>query len=157
VQQYGPPAEVFHRPANTFVASFIGSPPMNLLPMTIQRDDGQAALVAGSLRYTPSTPRLQRLLTQAPRPNVVLGVRHTAIPLAHGVNGGGGTLTGEIYTIEPTGDVTYVHVRLGEHRIIASTPDVNYNAPVGAPVVLTLDEEQVHIFDAETTQSLGHV
>ncbi|MBL8130452.1 MAG: TOBE domain-containing protein, partial [Anaerolineae bacterium] len=154
LQQYGTPDEVFHHPANTFVASFIGSPPMNLLSMIITRDGDRFVLQGRGTQYAPVTPRLQGILARAPKQNVVLGIRHTAMPLALNGSGSGGTIQGEIYTIEPTGDVTFVHVRLGEQMVIASTTDISYRARPGDPVALRLDEDHIHIFDAESTASL---
>jgi ABC-type sugar transport system ATPase subunit len=50
IQQLAPPGEVFGRPANLFVAGFVGSPPMNLFKATLERDDGHLLAVAGELR-----------------------------------------------------------------------------------------------------------
>ncbi|MBK8024065.1 MAG: ABC transporter ATP-binding protein [Chloroflexi bacterium] len=154
LQQYATPNEIFHHPANTFVASFIGSPPMNLLSMAVTREGDQYALLGRGTRYVPSSPRVQSILARAPKPSVVLGIRHTAMPLALNGHAGGSTIPGEIYTIEPTGDVTFVHVKLGEQLVISSTTDTSYRARPGDPIALRLDEEQIHIFDAESTASL---
>ncbi len=157
LQQYGTPHEVFHRPATTFVASFLGSPPMNLLSMRILHEDGQYKLSGRSIEYTPQSARLQAILARAPRPDVVLGVRHTAMPLAlNGDASSANVIPGSIYTVEPTGDVTFVHVKLGDHLVISSTSDSTYTARTGEPVALKLDEDQLHIFDAETTTTLIH-
>jgi ABC-type sugar transport system ATPase subunit len=56
--------------------------------------------------------------------------------------------------VEPTGDITFVHVKLGDQLVISSTPDAAYSARTGEPIALKLDEEQIHIFDADSTTSL---
>jgi multiple sugar transport system ATP-binding protein len=157
LQQYATPTEVFHHPANIFVASFIGSPPMNLISTRIVHEDGQYKLSGQTMEYVPQSERVQSILARAPRPDVVLGVRHTAVPLAlNGDAASANTIPGTIYTVEPTGDVTFVHVKLGDHHVISSTNDANYTARLGDPIALKLDEEQIHIFDAETTTTLIH-
>jgi multiple sugar transport system ATP-binding protein len=151
LQQYGSPHEVFHRPANTFVASFMGSPSMNLLPASIVQENGHCRLVSDAFQYAPQSPSVQALLRSAPHKNVILGVRHTAIPLLPATSEG---IRGEVYTVEPTGDVTFVHVKLGEHLITISTDDIDYRVQMGESVGLNFDEAHLHLFDAETSQAL---
>jgi multiple sugar transport system ATP-binding protein len=64
-----------------------------------------------------------------------------------------GTIPSRVYTVEPTGDITYVHVFLGESFIIVSvTPDVRLRAD--QPVWIEFDQERLHLFDATTEQAL---
>ena len=58
-------------------------------------------------------------------------------------------MEGRIYTVEPTGDLTYVHVKLGEHLLVASA-DAGFRADPDAPIWITFDQEHLHLFDAET-------
>jgi multiple sugar transport system ATP-binding protein len=154
LQQYGTPTDVFHHPANTFVASFIGSPPMNLVQVRIRHEDDKYALTSPAINYVPQSSRVQSILARAPHQDVVLGIRHTAIPLHPNATANGSSIPGEIYTVEPTGDITFVHVKLGDQLVISSTPDAAYKARMGEPIALKLDEEQIHIFDADSTASL---
>jgi multiple sugar transport system ATP-binding protein len=153
LQQYGTPAEVFHAPANTFVAGFIGSPPMNLIPMSITHENGHYTLSSPHMRYTPQTPRIQSLLEKSPNRNVVVGVRHTAIPLVTSA-AANGSIPGQIYTIEPTGDITFVHVQVGDHLFTASTNDMNFEAQIGDQIAMQFDERYLHVFDADTTGAI---
>jgi multiple sugar transport system ATP-binding protein len=152
LQQYGSPHEVFHTPANTFVASFIGSPPMNLVSMSLSSENGHHKLRSSHMGFTPQTEGLQNLLRNAPRPDVVVGVRHTAIQLADPDEKTG--IHGEIYTIEPTGDITFVHVQVGDHLFTASTTDTSFSAKIGENIALRFDERHLHVFDAESTVAL---
>jgi multiple sugar transport system ATP-binding protein len=71
--QIGPPMEVYRRPANTFVAGFLGSPPMNLLPADLERSaQGRLSLRIG--RQTVSVPREWNALMEGPS-KVVFGIR----------------------------------------------------------------------------------
>ena len=58
-----------------------------------------------------------------------------------------------IYTVEPTGDLTYVHVKLGDHLLVAST-EAGFRADPDSPLWITFDQEHLHLFDAETEQLL---
>jgi len=156
VQQYGTPTDVFHHPANTFVASFIGSPPMNLINASVVHENGQYGLKNSNIHYIPQSARVQAVLARAPSQDVVVGIRHTAMPLALNGHAKENTIMGEIYTVEPTGDTTFVHIKLGDQHVISSTPDASYMARTGDAIALKLDEDHLHIFDAESTTSLIH-
>ena len=98
VQQIGTPDEIYGDPANTFVAGFIGSPPMNLVPGTVEN----GVFTAPGIRV----PGLPVTGTQA----VTLGVR----PEDCHVTDGEGHLNGTVYGVEPTGDVTFLTLAAGE-------------------------------------------
>jgi multiple sugar transport system ATP-binding protein len=150
LQQYGTPDEIYNEPVNTFVAGFIGSPAMNLLrghPVTegdevaIVGDDGwRLPLAAGPAR---------RALASSGQ--VIVGVRHRHMPLS--LESVPGWMEGRIYTVEPTGDLTYVHIQLGSHLLVASA-DADFRAAPDSPIWLTFDQEHLHLFDAETEQLL---
>ena len=61
-----------------------------------------------------------------------------------------------IYTVEPTGDLTYVHINLGNSVIVASAP-MDFRGTPDDKVWLTFDQDHIHLFDAETEQALGSV
>jgi ABC-type sugar transport system ATPase subunit len=127
VQQIGTPSEVYERPANTFVARFIGAPSMNLIPAVGQGDrsllDGLGAPVAvsGSGAYT-------------------LGVRPNDVRL------GEGPLTGTIDVVEALGDETIVHLDLGPHRLVARAATAAWKPGQAVPVGFGT----VHRFDRDS-------
>jgi len=150
LQQYGSPDEIFNRPRNTFVAGFIGSPAMNLLPgqvsvvddqVGITGEDGWTFALAGELG--------RRALTSGGQ--VQLGVRHGHVRLSLAPEPG--WMEGRVYTVEPTGDLTFVHVQLGKHLLVASTSP-EWRAQPDVPIWITFDQDHVHVFDAETEQRL---
>jgi multiple sugar transport system ATP-binding protein len=149
LQQYATPDEVFHKPANSFVAGFMGSPPMNLIPATIEQENGTSYLSGNGFRFAPKSPRLQNILRTAPNRNLIIGVRHTGIVLKPTE---GEMITAEVYTVEPTGDLTFVHVRLGEHLLTASAP--HFVGHMGDPVKIQFSDSHIHLFDADTTVAL---
>ena len=81
----------------------------------------------------------------------MLGARHSTINLYKEAHPG--AIEGRIYTVEPTGDITYAHVYLGTALVVVSVaPDVKL-AP-DDQVWLEFDQENLHLFDGETKQAL---
>jgi multiple sugar transport system ATP-binding protein len=148
LQQYDDPERIFEAPVNTFVAGFVGSPAMNLLKGEIR--DGTVESAEG-WRLALS-PRNARRAGAAPSRSVTVGARHSAIHLAE--NGAADSVPGRVYTVEPTGDITYVHVRLGEAVIIVSVPPSRRLEP-DQPVGVVFDQERLHLFDGDSGQALA--
>jgi multiple sugar transport system ATP-binding protein len=134
------------------VAGFIGSPSMNLLPVTLIQENGHYRLQNDNFRFVPQSSRIQAVLASAPSQNLFLGVRHTSIPmLPVGTPEG---IPAQVYTVEPTGDVTFVHLQIGNQLITASTDDPHFQAQTGENLVVKFDENRLHLFDAETSLTL---
>ena len=151
LQQYDTPERVFENPVNTFVAGFVGSPSMNLIPARVVSEGTGAALEGPEgWRYALS-PETARKALAARSSKIILGARHSTIALsAHET---AGAVPGSVYTVEPTGDITYMHVRLGAASIVVSVPPGIRFAP-NAPVWITFDQQKLHLFDDETGMSL---
>jgi multiple sugar transport system ATP-binding protein len=107
IVQMGSPLEVYRRPATTFVANFLGSPPMNLLPVRVEADEG-LRLVGSGFRL-PVPP----VLVEHVRPgqSLRLGVRPEHILL--GENGDDDAIHGTLYAVEPLGPESLVTILLG--------------------------------------------
>jgi sn-glycerol 3-phosphate transport system ATP-binding protein len=140
MEQIGTPDEVYHRPATTFVASFIGSPPMNLIK-------GQAE---GS-RFTAAGQTLA-LPAAAPRAGeLILGLRPEHTALVRNV-GTGWQL--KVEALEMLGAERLVYGRLGD-TLFTVRLDATVEPPkVGDIVSLQAAPEQIHWFDASTTQRI---
>jgi multiple sugar transport system ATP-binding protein len=157
LQQYASPDEIFNRPVNTFVAGFIGSPAMNMLTGRFVPGDGGGEVVGEGWRVPLSAANARR--AAASGGTVVVGVRHNHVRLTRGAAVGAGrppdgaVQPGRIYTVEPTGDVTFVHLRLGEQILIASV-DPGFRANLDETVGVTFDQDHLHLFDAETGMAL---
>ena len=151
LQQYDTPERVFENPVNTFVAGFVGSPSMNLIPARVVSEGTGAALEGPEgWRYALSPENARKALA-ARSSKIILGARHSTIALsAHET---AGAVPGSVYTVEPTGDITYMHVRLGAASIVVSVPPGIRFAP-NAPVWITFDQQKLHLFDDETGMSL---
>ena len=122
LQQYDAPARVFGNPLNTFVAGFVGSPAMNLVEATAVDSGGAVVLEGGDGWRLPLAPENARKALSAASSKITLGARHSTIRLHREAQDG--AIAGRIYTIEPTGDLTFVHVRLGAATVIVSVPPI---------------------------------
>ncbi|KLK92612.1 ABC transporter ATP-binding protein [Microvirga vignae] len=138
IQQSGTPAEIYARPANTFVAAFIGSPPMNLMSGT--GSEGVFVHPAGQVEI-PSVPRGQ----------VTLGVRSEDIRI---VGPGQGHMTGVVFSSELLGDTTLIGVTVGPDLVnVKVGPEGGMR--IGEPVSLLFDSKSLHVFDAEGQRLSG--
>jgi len=150
LQQVGTPLEVYNRPANLFVARFLGSPSMNFVPCEVTSDGGRAVLVAPSFRY--SLEGAARALGEtAPDREVVLGVRPEDIRVAT-VDPGSG-LGGRVELMESLGSENIVYATIGGVRLVATT-DPNFVVQPGDAVWLDFDATKLHLFDPVTERTL---
>jgi multiple sugar transport system ATP-binding protein len=127
IQQFADPDTVYNRPANLFVARFMGAPPMNTLPARIEAAAGGVRAVVGQGETAVSLPLPAAFAAQAGR-EVVLGLRPECIAEEDRRFGHGGervTLELPVEMTEPTGAETIVLARLGGERALARvSPDV---------------------------------
>ncbi len=142
VQQVGTPLELYDRPANTFVAGFLGSPPMNFL---------EAEVADGQLRGGGFSFRLPGWAGSIARgASVVLGIR----PEDFAFGEQPGATPAAITLVEPMGSSTIVFTHLGENLVAIET-DKHTDLRVGSPVALDIDPERIHVFDAASGGSLA--
>ena len=151
LQQVAAPEDLYERPASTFVAGFLGSPGMNLLPGKIVRgvDDGLTVEVAGG--SVPLPPPLRT--AGAGAGEVVLGLRPESLRLDSL-----GPLQAEVTIVELLGAETHVICSTpdGSRLIVRQPPQAAKPAP-GDQVRIALDPDPaaLHLFDAVSTQRLA--
>ena len=151
LQQYDRPERVFENPVNLFVAGFVGSPAMNFLKTRVASNGTGVVLEGADGWRIALSPRNARRALAASSPEVWMGARHSTLRLSPGA--AAAAIPGQVYTVEPTGDVTYVHVRLGAETVIASVPPHAQLVP-NQPIWLAFDQEKLHLFDAATGSTL---
>ena len=151
MQQYDTPKNVFGHPVNTFVASFVGSPAMSLVAATVQQQGDEVELTGPSGWRLALSPENARKALSASTKAVVLGARHSTITLHHSAVPA--AVPCKVYTVEPTGDVTFVQVHLDQSIVIVSL-DPNAPIAVDQPVWLEFDQARLHLFDGVTQQAL---
>jgi multiple sugar transport system ATP-binding protein len=139
VEQSGSPLEVYDRPANQFVAGFIGSPSMNFLPGVLRRSGGEARveLLEGISLPAPAGTSGQD------GQQVIYGTRPEHIELANGNEG----VASEVVVVEPTGADTQVFTKIAGVEVTSVFRDRHAFRP-GEVIRLRPDATRAHLFDA---------
>jgi multiple sugar transport system ATP-binding protein len=139
IQQLGTPSDIYDRPANTFVAGFIGSPAMNLLSGEISggKFRGPQVEIAG-LASKISGP-------------VTLGYRAEDAELSHDSKG---EIRGAAYSVELLGDVTSVTIRVGNGFATVRAPK-EFRANIGENLGIRIKPKICHLFDSQSGQRIG--
>lgn len=155
IQQVGTPMEVYRHPANLFVAGFLGTPPMSLVPCELARRDGRLQATSGG--FTVELPqRVTAALSARGAPSsVVVGLRPESLRVALSQPPGPeAALTAEVYAVEPLGDENIVDLRIGAIALRARTAPA-LRPQAGQQVWVTPSSAEVHVFDPQTEQAIG--
>src|SRR5690606_29316094 len=145
IMQAGTPLEIYRRPANTFVASFIGNPPMNLLPCRI---DGNTVLIAG---VYPISAASFNLPAKSSGESLTLGIRPEHIRLEPASTPEG--IPGDVYVVQTLGSESLIIVRVGEHLI--SIRLFSYEVPELPPKVWLVQDYTRAFFYGENGDLLS--
>ena len=137
IQQIGTPDEIYNEPETTFVADFIGSPPMNLMEGVLS--DG---------RFTAPGVTVNGLADRG-EGKVTLGVRPEDCRIA----GDDAHLEGTVFGVEPTGDITYLTVKAGD-RLIEVKADRTYRADLERPERISFDPDRLYLFETDSGRRL---
>ena len=149
LQQVAPPRELYERPANAFVAGFIGNPPMNLFPTRVSVDDRGRVVIDLGRQSVPVCGAPARAAA------VTAGLRPEALRLVP-AGAAEGAVRAVVEHLECLGHETQAHLRIGGDggvRLIARVRGMPGLAK-GAPVAVQIDPEQVHLF-GEDGRALG--
>jgi multiple sugar transport system ATP-binding protein len=144
VEQIGEPLNLYDKPANLFVAGFIGSPAMNFIEATIQRNGSASAVAADGTRL-PLPPTAGGRDGQ----KVVYGIRPEHLDLTDGVNG----LPAEVVVVEPTGAEILVFTHLAGQEIAVVFKERHLFSP-GDKISLIPHAGTIHLFDKETGERI---
>ncbi|WP_182086558.1 sn-glycerol-3-phosphate ABC transporter ATP-binding protein UgpC [Aureimonas sp. ME7] len=142
VEQMGAPLDLYDRPANTFVAGFIGSPAMNFVHGRIAAEGGAPVFVSDGGAHLPLGDRV----AEAGRA-VTYGIRPEHIDVAPG------GIPARISVLEPTGSETQIFAKVGTDSLDAIVKD-RIDAAPGDDVSFRIDTRRVHLFDRESGQRL---
>jgi multiple sugar transport system ATP-binding protein len=151
IQQAGTPLEVYGRPANKFVAGFIGAPAMNFVPVMLRDEAGTLVAVAPSVRLRLAPAHQQVLQAWRDRP-VILGVRPEHLRLA--APGADGSLAVRVDVTEQLGSEIVLDARLNDLTMTVSRIDPATVLADDELVHLAVDCGQLHFFDPTTEVSL---
>jgi len=160
IQQIGPPAELYNRPNNVFVAGFIGEPPMNLLECQIRvnpdqhkpeaKGEGNEMVVEWPFQFTQREESLGDRLT--------LGFRAHALRLGAGSDRALEIPNCQVDVVEPLGDVALISLSTSTSRLRAEIPIVqSYEVEVGALMSMSVDTSDLHLFHTHTGARISDV
>ncbi len=147
VEQVGSPMELYHSPANLFVAQFIGSPAMNILDATVTSADGEAIKVKLAQGSEATLPFGGDAALQGTA--VKLGVRPEDLRIA--ADAASGIITGTVDIVEKLGEVTLVYINIDGHpeHFLAKLPGTQDAISRGSSIHLTAEKHVLHLFGAD--------
>ncbi|HVE87720.1 MAG TPA: sn-glycerol-3-phosphate ABC transporter ATP-binding protein UgpC [Myxococcales bacterium] len=152
LQQVGTPLDVYDRPANLFVAQFIGTPPMNFLNGRLEED---GARVSGASFSLPIPPELRAATQGKGGLEVVVGIRPEHLHHRPPADRGPSTeLSVPVELVEPVGDEVVVHAKLGEDSLVFKL-DPHQAPETGQSVPVHVQLGALHLFDGKTEKRLG--
>ncbi len=147
LQQVGTPMELYRKPANRFVAGFLGTPPMNFLAGKLEGQSGGRAF-----RFEGGAIPLSEAQAKAAEgvEELVLGFRPQSAQLAETLSA---TVRGQIYVTEEMGSQTVVFLTCGKQRVTIVAPP-EFSAATGAALGFTVPVSELHLFDGATGAAL---
>ncbi|HUF84181.1 MAG TPA: ABC transporter ATP-binding protein [Acidimicrobiia bacterium] len=146
LQQVGPPQDVYERPANLFVARFIGNPPMNTVTGKVLRADGGGHAVAVPGGEIAVKPGIGKALDRLALAEVVVGIRPEHLEL-----GTDGPIEATVSVVESLGHERHVFCRLTDDQPVIVRQQASDVAPAEQTAArLTFDDQHLHLFDPTT-------
>ena len=153
IEQVGDPIDLFQNPVNTFVAGFIGSPPMNQIDGTITKNGDKLFISFPDGFKLPIPDKPDANISEGQK--IVMGLRPGDIFLEEGSNGisDDWKFDAEIIVTEPLGSETYMHADVSGLKIIGKCEGRRVVRP-NEKIKLTFNLNHLHIFDAASTKSV---
>lgn len=148
LQQVGPPQEVYEKPANIFVARFIGSTRMNLLNCVY---DGETGCLIGqdqAWQLPLKNGRSRHIMASGNVEQLIFGLRPEDITITSADKA---DLAGEVYVAEPLGDRIIYDIKVGQDMVKVKTSPTTH-LKIGEQISLKANIERAHVFDKQTTR-----
>lgn len=154
LQQVGTPGEIYNEPVNTFVAGFIGDPPMNMIECRISSNEGEICLEGDGFKI-PLSGQLQKQLSQKNLKRgheVILGIRPHFVSVSQEKEEN--FIRGTVYNNEFLGEDRVFSLKIGENSSIQALVDSTLNIDEGAKVYVGIDQSKLRLFDKQTGKYL---
>jgi multiple sugar transport system ATP-binding protein len=149
VQQVDSPMSLYEKPANLFVAGFIGSPAMNFLETKLARQDGKLIIDGGVFR-ADVPPELGSGLAEWVGKPVIFGIRPEDVQdRAHAASSNGAVLRAQVDVHEPLGSDVILYLTAGQHTLVARV-DAHSQAKMGQATEVVFNMKKMHVFNPET-------
>ena len=154
VQQIGNPSDIYDHPSSLFVASFVGSPAMNVLNCIYSQEGGRSFLIVGEndFKLDISDALGKDIQKNATSEELILGIRAEDIFVRK--DAAKETIQTEVYVVEPLGSENIIDLKIGDNRLRAKTlPTVQPG--IGQPIYMWFDKDRMHVFDRSTEKAIS--
>ncbi|MGB9857409.1 MAG: ABC transporter ATP-binding protein [Dictyoglomaceae bacterium] len=145
-QQIGTPEEIFNKPANTFVASLVGEPPMNLLEGVIKKKDENYFFQINDIFIPLSYSLANKIISKISQEKVILGIRPFDLHCVLGKMENVKIPEVEVYVTELVGHYNIVSVKLGD-TLLKIREDKSFKVSIGEKISIDFEEDKLHFFD----------
>ena len=154
IQQIDTPTNVYNSPANKFVASFIGAPPMNFLEGKVIKKEGKLYFDEGNFRIK-ILEGMYRALEDYVEKRVIMGVRSEDIydKLFVSETPPGNIVTMTCEVVEYLGSEVYIHMNTGKHILVAKVSG-DANPQINQDMDVVFDMSKIHFFDKATEKTI---
>ena len=146
IQQVGSPTEMYNRPANLFVANFIGSPSMNFIDVEIKNKKAKMLLTGKEIKLS------KKIIEEANGKKVVIGIRPENMKIATKTKS---KLEAAVIVSELLGKETSIVSEYAPKKTISIVIPKQIKINIGEKIYLDFDDKHLHVFDAETTQRIN--
>jgi multiple sugar transport system ATP-binding protein len=154
LQQYESPEDIYNKPTNTFVAGFLGSPPMNFFGCSLTERNGLQQLEGHSYSFQISRDLANLIKQEISEPAVIVGIRPEDITLSKEATPSKQAIKSEIYVVEPMGSTTIVDMKVGDEIYKVCVPGT-FKAPIGDKLFMCFTDDRMHIFDAKNQEKIA--
>jgi multiple sugar transport system ATP-binding protein len=151
IEQVGRPMELFEKPANTFVAGFIGSPPMNLVAARTVFVDDALMIRVGDRLTVPIPAKADTQLREGM--DVIMGLRTEDFTVDNGDYPDNWKVEGSVEVVEPLGGETHIHMNFQGTLFIAKA-EGRHLFQTGESLRMAMNLNHLHLFDAETGRAI---
>ncbi len=151
LQQVGDSKQLYDEPTNLFVASFIGSPPMNFVECTLREREDGTYLEAEAFKLKIGENIGRTIKENATSADLILGVRPEDVSVSKRKNLG--TFEAEVYAVEPLGRDIIVNLKT-DGTLIKMITKSTFKAEIGEKIPVEFDLNKIHIFDKKTENAI---
>jgi multiple sugar transport system ATP-binding protein len=151
IMQGDKPLEIYNKPANKFIAGFIGNPPMNFMEVHVVRRGGHLVLEEGKFALS-LLPGMEDGVAAYEGKAVILGVRPEDVydkVYAGNIATKGRTAVAKVEVVEPMGSEVLLHLSTGKNTIVARV-EPQSEAKVGQEIEILFNVEKIRLFDKQT-------
>ncbi|MDI3548737.1 MAG: multiple sugar transport system ATP-binding protein [Halanaerobiales bacterium] len=146
IRQLGTPQEIYEQPADSFVADFIGDPPMNLIDCRLNPIKGNLEILFPGIKVTIPEEKLVLNKKVDPKKDYIFGIRPEHVILADRK----GDIEGKVYAIETLGSMTLITLMVGDSRVRVNTHEMNLGLKIEQEVPIKLNYDMVRIYEKES-------